>query len=231
MNEFVSEAAYFGIVLSLLAYWIGAALRKRFPYTIVNPLLIATLIVIAVLSLLNIEYDSYNQGAKYLTWLLTPATVCLAVPMYRQISVLLANKAAVFIGILSGVLACILIIAGFGAAFRLENGLIASMLPKSITTAIAIGVSEEIGGNATITIAAVLVTGLFGSMTAKLLCRIFKITEPVAVGLACGNAAHAIGTSKALELGEIEGAMSSLAIIVAGVMTVILAPFVMLLLD
>lgn len=224
MNEFLNGSYYFGIVLSLAAYWAGVKINKRLRYTLLNPLLVAVALVLAVLVIFRIDYNTYNYGADILTKMLTPVTVCLAVPMYKQIQVLMDNKGAILAGIISGCLACAVSVLAMGLLFRMDRQLICSMLPKSITTAIAIGVSEEIGGIPNITIMAVVVTGLFGAITAKTICRIFRIREPVAVGLACGNSAHAIGTSKALEFGEVEGAMSSLSIVIAGVMTVLTAP-------
>lgn len=223
-NDFFLSSAYFGVGLSLLCYLIAVKIANKFPYTILNPLLVSSLLVIGVLSLLNVDYDTYNISAKYLTYLLTPATVCLAVPMYRQIQVLKKNLAAILVSIFAGCLACALTVLGLSVLMEMDPMIYHSLQPKSITTAIAMGISTEIGGNETITVAVVIFTGLIGAMLAKTICRLFKITHPVAVGLACGNSAHAIGTSKALEIGELEGAMSSLSIVVAGVFTVILAP-------
>lgn len=226
MSELLKDSMYFGLVFSLGIYFFAVWLNKKVSWTILNPLLITTIIIISLLSIFKIDFSTYNIGAKYLNDLLLPATVCLAVPMYKQLHILLENKLAVFLSILSGCLACAATIFLFGVLFKLDKILTVSLLPKSITTAIAIGVSEEIGGNSTITVAAVIITGLFGAMILKPVCKIFHITEPAAVGLMCGNSAHAIGTSKALELGEIEGAMSSVAIIIAGIMTVLIAPFI-----
>ena len=171
----------------------------------------------AVLSLLKIEYKHYNEGAKYISYLLTPATVCLAVPLYRQFTLLKQNKNA---GVLTSLLSVFLLAKLFG----LDHEQYVTLLPKSITTAIGLGISEELGGFTTITVAVIIVTGIMGNVIAELVFRIFRIEEPVAKGLAMGTASHAIGTAKALEIGEIEGAMSSLAIAVAGLVTVFAAP-------
>ena len=184
----------------------------------------SAIFIIAILAVFHIDYDTYNEGAQYLSYLLTPATICLAVPMYRQIQVLKTHFVAIFFSMLAGCIACALVILGLSWVFQLDPQIYHALQPKSITTAIAIGVAEEAGANSTITVAAVIFTGLIGAIGAKSFCRLLKITHPVAVGLACGNAAHAIGTSKALEFGEVEGAMSSLAIVTAGIMTVILVP-------
>lgn len=224
MDKIFVETMYFGIVLSLLSYWIAVQIRKKFPYPLFNPLLMSAMISIAVLSFFHIDFDTYNQGAQMITFLLTPSTVCLAVPLYKQSQILMKHLDAILLSLLSGCLAGLLSITVLCLLFNASNTLLFSLLPKSITTAIAIGVSELIGGNSTITVGIVIITGIFGAMIAKTVCHIFKINHPVAIGLALGNSAHAIGTAKAIEFGEIEGAMSSLSIVIAGVFTVILAP-------
>lgn len=226
MNEFFLNSAYFGIVLSLLCYWIALKISEKVKSTLCNPLLVASAMIIGILLLLGIEYETFDQGAAYLTYLLNPATVCLAVPLYRQFQVLKSNTKAIFLGIASGCFACMVTVAGLAAVFALTPELTLSLLPKSITTAIAIGLTEEIGGLSAVTVACVIFTGIFGACTASVVFKIFKIQEPVAQGLAAGASAHAIGTSRALELGEIQGAMSSLAIVVTGIMTVICVPIV-----
>lgn len=193
---------------------------------IFNPLLISIAAVIVCLLAFNIDYDSYNAGAKYISYLLTPATVCLAVPLYEQVELLKKNAKAIFAGILSGVLTSILCVLAGCAIFGLSHEQYVTLLPKSITTAIGMGVSEEAGGIVTITVVCIIITGIFGNIIADLLFQILKIREPIARGLALGTSAHAIGTAKALELGEVEGAMSSLSIAVAGLMTVIVVPLV-----
>ncbi len=223
LNNAFYESVFFGLVLTLTAYWFGSFMQRKFKYTFVNPLLIASVIIIIVLVVSGINYDTYIYGAKYISFLLTPATVCLAVPMYKQLLILRQNILAVFGGILAGVIAGAFSILLLSLLLNVSPEIYASLLPKSITTAIAIGVSEEIGGNTAITVCSVVITGVFGAVISRAVCRLFKITEPVAVGLAMGNSAHAIGTSKAIELGEVEGAMSSLSIVVAGIITVVMA--------
>ena len=194
MKEFLTGSVFFGAVISLLGYEAGLLLKKKFRLAVFNPLLIAVICVMAVLLIFDVDYDSYNEGGKYLSYLLTPATVCLAVPLYEQLSLLRKNFKAVAAGILSGTLA--------------------SMF-----------VSEELGGIVTITVAVIVITGVLGAILAELVFKIFRIQEPVARGLALGTSAHAIGTSKAMEFGMVEGAMSSLAIAVAGLLTVVGASF------
>lgn len=226
MNDIFVNTAYFGIVLSLLTYWLAVQIRKKLNYPIFNPLLISALFSIFILVIFKIDFKTYNQGAQYISFLLTPSTVCLAVPLYKQSQILLKHLDAIIVSIFSGCLAGMICVVVLCLLFRANDVLLFSMLPKSITTAIAMGISELIHGNSTVTVGIVIMTGIFGAMVAKTILRIFHIEHPVAVGLACGNSAHAIGTAKALEFGEIEGAMSSLSIVVAGILTVFLAPLI-----
>ena len=177
--------------------------------------------VIGVVMLCGVDYESYENSAQYLSYLLTPATVCLAVPLYQQMTLLKKNLAAVACGILAGVLASLGSVLLLAFLFGLEHDVYVTLLPKSITTAIGMGVSEELGGLVTITVAVIIVTGVIGNVIGEAVCKLFRIYEPIAKGLALGTSSHAIGTAKALEMGEVEGAMSSLAIAVAGLLTVI----------
>lgn len=220
MKNIPIDSLFFGAVISLAAYEGGLLLKKKFKLAILNPLLIGTVCIMAVLSLLKIEYRHYMEGAKYISYLLTPATVCLAVPLYRQLGLLRQNLKAVAGGIASGVLASLLSVFLLAKLFRLSHEQYVTLLPKSITTAIGLGISEELGGITTITVAVIIVTGILGNIIAEFIYRIFHIEEPVAKGLALGTASHAIGTARAMEMGEVEGAMSSLAIAVAGLVTV-----------
>ena len=221
MKEFLVDSVFFGAVLSLAAYEAGVLLKRRFKLAVFNPLLIATAAVMVLLTLMKIEYRHYNESAKYISYLLTPATVCLAVPLYQQLELLKKNLKAVAGGITAGVLASLLSIFVLAKLFSLSHQQYVTLLPKSITTAIGMGISDELGGIQTITVAVIIVTGIFGNVTAEFICILFGIHNPVAKGLSIGTASHAIGTAKAMELGEIEGAMSSLAIAVAGLLTVL----------
>ena len=223
MNSVLTDSMFFGAVISVLGYLIGIYCRKKI--SVLNPLLIAIALTIVVIKALDIDYETYNSGAKYISYLLTPATVCLAIPLYRQINVLKSHAKEVFIGILAGVIASMGSILLMAYLFSLTHEQYVTLLPKSITTAIGMGVSEELGGIQTITIAVIIITGVFGNIIAEGVLKIFRIKEPVAKGLAIGTASHAIGTAKALEIGETEGAMSSLAVAVAGLMTVATASF------
>lgn len=225
MNELLAKSSYFGLFFGLLMFWAGTKISARLKNSLANPLLIAAGAVILFLVTFRVDYETFNQGIAHLTYFLTPATVALAIPMYRQVSLLQRNMKAILLSILSGIAANVLCILGLCLLFGLDAELYHSLLPKSVTTAIAIGVSSEIGGVPSLTVAAVVITGLFGSSVARIVCRVCRIKNPVAIGLACGNSAHAIGTVAALEIGEIEGAMSGLAMVVAGVLTAVLAPF------
>ena len=221
MMEFIRNSTFFGAVLSLAAYEIGLLLKRKFKMAVFNPRLIAIICVIAVLSLFHIDYETYNEGGKYISYLLTPATVCLAVPLYEQIHLLKKNIRAVLAGILSGVIVGMGSILVMAKIFSLDHEEYVTLLPKSITTAIGMGVSEDLGGIVTITGAVIIITGGRGTVIAEIVYRVARIEEPIARGLALGTSAHAIGTAKAMELGPVEGAMSSLAIAVAGLLTVI----------
>ncbi len=221
MQDMLTDSIFFGAVISLAAYEGGLLLKKKFKLAVLNPLLIGTICVMAILSLLDVEYSQYNESASYISYLLTPATVCLAVPLYRQLTLLKNNIKAVAGGIASGVLASLVSVFLLARLFGLDHEQYVTLLPKSITTAIGLGLSEELGGIPTITVAVIIVTGILGNMIAEFIYKLFHIEEPVAKGLALGTASHAIGTAKAMEMGEIEGAMSSLAIAVAGLVTVI----------
>ena len=224
MKELLTNSVFFGVMVSILTYELGMFLKRKLKLAIFNPLLISIAAVIVCLLAFNIDYDSYNAGAKYISYLLTPATVCLAVPLYEQVELLKKNAKAIFAGILSGVLPSILCVLAGCVIFGLSHEQYVTLLPKSITTAIGMGVSEELGGIVTITVAVIIITGVFGNMMAEFVCKVFRIQEPVAKGIAIGSAAHAVGTAKAMEMGDIEGAMSSLSIAVAGLMTVVAAP-------
>ena len=219
--ELFENSVFFGVAVSITAYGLGAFLQSRFKLAVFNPLLISIAVTIIILAVSHIDYDTYYEGARYLSYLLTPATVCLAIPLYEQLELLRHNLRAILAGLISGVLTSLVSVLAMAVLFRLDHDVYVTLLPKSITTAIGMGVSEELGGIVTITVAVIIVTGILGNVIGEHVFRICKIEEPIAKGIALGSASHAIGTAKAMELGEIEGAMSSLSIAVAGVLTVI----------
>ena len=226
MKEILMSSEHFGFGLSIFIYLLAIQIKLRLKWDFLNPLLVSTIIIVGILLVTEIPYAKYKQGAGLLSYFLTPATVCLAIPLYKQWSLLKNNFKAVFLGIFAGTLRSIGSILLLGLLFHLHNEHISTLMPKYITTAIGMGISEETGGYVTLTVAAIVLTGILGSILADLVFRIFPIHHPIAKGLALGTSAHAIGTAKALELGEVEGAMSSLAIVVAGILTVILVPIV-----
>lgn len=226
MSELLSSAEHFGFVLSIFIFLMAVQIKLRFKLELFNPLLISTIIIIVILTAFNIPYSQYREGADLLNYFLTPATVCLAIPLYKQFSLLKNNFKAVFCAVFLGTVCSIVSILLMGFFFQLSKEHISTLLPKSITTAIGMGVSESMGGYVNLTVAAIVLTGISGGILSNLVFKIFPIRHPIAKGLALGTGAHAIGTAKALEMGEIEGAMSSLAIVLAGILTVILVPIV-----
>ena len=225
MSNFLSNSIFFGVLLCLLSYQAGVFLRQKTKIVAFNPLLISIIIVIFVLVMFNIKFEDFYKGSKYISFLLTPATVALAIPLYSKLALLKSNFKAIMSGLIAGVLTSLVSIFVMSLLFGLSHENYVSMLPKSITTAIGIGVSEELGGVSTITTAVIIVTGVFGNVSADIVYKVFNIKNPIAKGIGLGSSAHAIGTSKALEMGETEGAMSSLSIAVAGIITVIFASF------
>ncbi|MBC5742722.1 LrgB family protein [Lachnospiraceae bacterium MD308] len=221
MNEFFQDSVTAGVVISLISYLIGMEAKKRWKLPILNPLLISIVLVIGFLLIFKVDYNAYNNSAKYLSYLLTPATVSLAIPLYQQMELLKKNVVAICIGILAGVLTSLGSVLALAVLFHLSHEEYVTLLPKSITTAIGMGVSEELGGYVVITTAVIIITGVLGNMIAELMCRVFRIRHAVSRGIAIGTASHAIGTAKAMEMGEVEGAMSSLAIVLSGLCTVV----------
>lgn len=221
MDNLVISSATVGIVISLLAYEIGLAAQRKWKLAVLNPLLISIVLVIAFLLVFHVDYESYNLSAKYLSYLLTPATVCLAIPLYLQLDLLKRNILAILGGVFSGVLASLGSVLAMSVLFGLDHAEYVTMLPKSITTAIGMGISEELGGYVTISVAVIIITGVLGNMSAEYICKLVRIKSPISRGLAIGTASHAVGTARAMELGEVEGAMSSLAIVVCGLCTVV----------
>ena len=218
---FFENSVFFGVLLSLLTYGIGSLMKAKLKLPIFNPLLISILLSVLILVVFRIDYSTYYEGAKYLSYLLTPATVSLAIPLYLQLDLLKKNIGAILGGVISGVIASLGTVLVMSVVFGLSHKEYVTMLPKSITTAIGMGVSEELGGYVTISVAVIIITGVLGNMSAEFICKLFRIKSPISRGLAIGTASHAVGTARAMELGEVEGAMSSLAIVVCGLCTVI----------
>ena len=220
MSEFFQESVYFGLTLTVLTFGVGSLLKQKLKSPLFNPILISMVLCIGFLLVFDIDYEVYQSGAKYISYLLTPATICLAIPLYKQFELLKRNRRAVMAGILSGVVTSLCAILVLAVLFRLDHQAYVTLLPKSITTAIGMDVSDQLGGQVSITVAVILLTGIFGNICAETVFRLTRITDPIAKGIAIGTSAHAVGTAKALELGQVEGAMSSLSIAVAGILTV-----------
>ena len=224
LNNFLTGSAAWGVLLTLAAFGLGALINRVTGKAIFNPLLLGSIFVIVFLSVCNIPYGDYKTSAAPVSYLLLPATVALAIPLYEKWELLEKNLAAIFASIAAGVLTSLGSVLAMAWVLKLERAHAVSFLPKSVTTAIGMDVAETLGGTAALAGAVIILTGIVGSLLGETVCKVCRITDPLAKGLALGTSAHAIGTSKALQMGEIEGAMSGLAIAVAGIMTAILAP-------
>lgn len=223
MDEILQQSLFFGGMLTLGAYSLGYWMKRKWKLAIFNPLLVGIVVVIALLLIFRVDYDTYNEGAKYISYFLTPATVCLALPLYQQFEALKRNFIAIMAGIITGAVTSAGCVLGLSVLFHFSHREYVTLLPKSITTAIGMGISEELGGFVTITVAVIVITGVLGNILAEHVCRWFHIWDAVAKGIAIGSSSHAAGTAKALEMGEVEGAMSGLSIAVSGIITVFLA--------
>ena len=230
MTELLSSLSLFPLVLTIGAYQVGLWCQKKWKNPIANPILIALVLVVAVLLLTGVSVDTYQAGTAGVSWLLTPATVCLALPLYEQLKVLKKNLPAILTGVAAGTVACLACILLLCRAFGLDRQMTVSLLPKSITTAMGVVLSEQNGGIASLTTVAIICTGILGSLLGTTLCKLLRLRHPMAQGVAIGTASHVIGTSKANELGALQGAVSSLSLTVAGILTAVLFPAVCILL-
>ncbi|OUN13915.1 LrgB family protein [Flavonifractor sp. An91] len=216
-----TNSPFFGVALSVLAFWVGVKIQKKTGLVVCNPLLIGVILVIGLLLALGIPYENYDQGGSLINLFLSPATACLAVAIYSKVQLLKENWLPILVGCVVGSLVSMGSILGLCRLFGLDDAMTASLLPKSVTTPIAVSVAQAHGGIPSITVVAVILTGILGSILVPLLIRLFRVKDPIAAGLSIGACSHAVGTSKALELGETEGAMSGLAIGVCGLVTVL----------
>lgn len=221
MMQDLFASPFFGIALSVAAFWIGVKIQKKTKLVICNPLIIAIILVSAVLLVFKIPYDSYNEGGAVINMFLAPATACLAVSVYTKIELLKKNWLPIVTGAACGSLASMGSVYLLCRLFGLDEAMTASLMPKSVTTPIAIGIAGSHGGIVPVTVVAVIFTGILGSILAPVLIRIFRVEDPMTAGLSIGACSHAVGTSKALELGETQGAMSGLAIGICGILTVV----------
>ena len=223
--QVLTSSPLFGVCLTILAYEVGCILNRKLKTPVANPLLIAVVLIIVLLKLLGVSFDTYNQGGSIITLFLAPATASLAVNIYAQLEQLKKRLLPVLAGALVGSVCSVGSILLLSHLFGLDESLTASLIPKSVTTPIAMSVSQQLGGIVPVTVAAVVVTGIVGGVFAPTFIRLFPVKDPAAGGLAMGVSSHALGTTKALEIGEVEGAMSGIAIGIAGLITVILAQF------
>lgn len=225
MIEFVDSSAVWGAAATLGVFALASFLQKRTKLAWCNPILLGSMFLILFLRMMKIPYPDYKESTSVLTYLLFPATVSLAIPLYEQWALLRKNIPAILAGIASGVVTSLGSNLLLAWVFQLDAVSAVSLLPKSVTTAIGVDIAAEFGGMTALTTAVIVLTGIIGNLLAVSLCRFLRITNPIAKGIAIGTSSHAIGTSKALEIGEIEGAMSSLSIAVAGILTAMLCPF------
>lgn len=216
----------FPVLLTLAAFRVGQLCQSRWKKPIFNPTLIAAVLTIVFLLVTGLDPKSYTGGMGKLSWLMTPATICLAIPMYEQFQVLKKSLKAILAGVAAGSLSCMLVVLAGGLLLRFEEGLLLSLLPKSVTTAIGVSLSELFGGMGGVTTAVIIITGILGNMFGPVLCKLFGITDPVAQGVAFGTSAHVIGTAKANELSQLTGAASSLSLVVAGLLTAVFMPII-----
>jgi len=224
MSDLLSSP-FFGIALTLLCYWAGTVIQKKTGLILCNAVLLAAIFTGAVLMIFHIPYETYQKGGDLINLLLAPATACLAVPIYSRRELLKKDWLPILVGCTAGALTSLLSVYALCRLFGLDRQLTMSLLPKSVTTPIAVAISSGHGGIPSITVAAVVITGISGNLMAPSLIRLFRVRDPLAAGLGIGACSHAMGTARALEIGETEGAMSGLALGLCGVITVIAAIF------
>lgn len=224
MSE-ITSSVYFGLTISLGAYVIGTFIQNKVKSPIANPLIIAAVLIIAFLEITGIPYEDYSNGANYIAMMLVPATALLALQIYRELETLKRNLIPVLAGCAVGSLASMLSVYAMCRLFGLDDVMLYTLLPKSVTTPIAMAVAEQLGGMPSITVAAVIITGVIGAIASPFLVKLFRVRYPVAAGVAIGTCSHALGTTRALEMGEVQGAMSGIAIGISGLVTVLFASF------
>ena len=226
MAEFL-QIALIPLTLTLVAYELGLLIQKKLRSPIFNPILIAVALILAFLTLTGMDTATYQAGMTYLSWLLTPATICLAIPLYQQFSTLKKELPAILAGIAAGTVASLGFVLVWGLLFQYDRALLMSLLPKSVTSAIGVPLSQMGGGISPICTTAIILTGILGSLLGPIFCKLFRLKTDIARGVAFGTAAHVIGTTKANELSPLAGAVSSLSLVIAGLMTAVLFPLLL----
>lgn len=224
MADLLSSSSFFAVALTLLIWRAASALQRKTGSVLLHPILVSAAAIILVLLFAGVPGSAYRQGMKPFSFLMTPATICLAVPLYEQVKVLKKDLPAIILGAVCGTLTSLLCVGGMCALFRLDRTMTVSLLPKSVTTAIGAPVSEGLGGLAAVTSAVIIFTGILGNVFGRAACRLFRIHDPIAQGTAIGTSSHVIGTAKANEIGKVQGAVSSLSLVIAGVLTAFLMP-------
>ena len=225
MNEVITSPI-FGIMVSILAYLMGMLIFRRFPHPITTPLLLATFFIITFLKISNISYTDYYVGGSYLNMLIVPSTVALGIPLYRSFHLMKHHIRSILSGILIACIVNTTFTALIAKAFGIKYLLAVSLFPKSVTTAMAVGIIDKMGGITTVTLVVVVITGILTSVLGPVFLKLLKIDDPVAIGLSLGGTGPAIGTGTALKYGHVEGAMAGLAIGVTGIVYVIISPIV-----
>lgn len=224
MTEWLESIEVFPVVLTLLAFWVGRVIQNKWKSQLLNPILIGSVLVIGFLLLTGMDPAAYKAGTAKLSWLMTPATVAFAIPMYEQLQVLKKNGKAIAVGAAAGAVSCAAVLAAAGVMLGLDRELVIALLPKSVTTAIGVPLSELYGGIGAVTTAAIVLTGILGNVLGTFFSKWFRITHPVAQGVAFGTAGHMVATTKAEELGQLEGAVSSVSLVIAGLLTAVIFP-------
>ena len=224
MIDIVTNSTYFGAVITVVMFIIATVINRRWPNPFTTPLFLATVLVVMILTYFKIPYETYNNTAKYLTYFLVPVTVCFAVPMYRQLPLLKKHIWSILFAMFVGVIASVVSVCVIVSLLGIGEIIARSLVSISVTTALAIGITRKLGGIIALTVSAVIITGILGASISDKICKWMNIKNPISRGLAIGNAAHAAGTVKAMEMGKIEGSFSSLAIVISGIMTAVMAP-------
>ena len=229
MLEYLQSLSLLPMVLTVGAFMFGAWVQKKTKCVAFNPIIVAVILVVGFILLTKYPVDDYQTGTKPITWFITPATVCLALPLYEQLKTLKKNLPAILTGIFAGTVTSLLVVFGMCILFKTNRSITVSLRPKSITTAMGTVLSSENGGIEALTAAVIIVTGIIGNLSGSLLCKIFRIKHPIAQGVAFGTASHVVGTSRANELSPLTGAVSSLSLATAGIFTAILFPIMLML--
>ncbi len=230
MLEYLLSLSLLPMALTIGAFMLGAWVQKKTKCVAFNPIIVAVILIVGFMLLTKYPVENYQAGTKPISWFITPATVCLALPLYEQLKTLKKNLPAILVGVLAGTVTSLLVVFGMCLLFKTDRSITVSLLPKSITTAMGIVLSSQNGGIEALTAAVIIVTGIIGNLSGSLLCKIFRIKDPIAQGVAFGTASHVVGTSRANELSPLTGAVSSLSLATAGIFTAILFPVMLMLL-